>query len=797
MASGRQTISQRIALEGGKEIQNELKGIGEAGERAFKQIKSAGDQVSGVGGQIGKGINDAQQAMKQAGDAGGKLSQTLRELVSAFTRVGASVAAAGAAFGAVALSLSKMATGGAEAADAVGKSAMSLGLSIKEFGRLQFAAEQSGVAADQFGATISRLNAQIEKTNDAAEPAGSALGRLGVAVKASNGGLRPTTDILGDIADTFASMPDGAQKSAAAIELFGRAAGPRLIPLLNEGRNGIKALGDEAEKSGLIFSELEVKLGTEMNDAISQMARTARAARDKIGLMFAPVIKEAADAMTQFLRDNNAAIQEWGQTVVSTIAPVIRDLVRLLSGQGDEKIDTAWILSVRDALVGFGQVVQSAFQGLILPTLREVIGILNVVASAFNLIFGTTISGGALALALVIGKVSGAFALMAAAVRAAAAAIALLQLAALAGTLGTVTTALTAFMASLRGAALAIGVFAGSSTLLTGAFTGLQAGLATLSAALLSTPFLIAAVGVAAGALIVTLFGLDWGGIATKATAAWTSIVSGFQQANAMLVSGAGMTVSALQALWRQYVDHFRANLERIREIGVWAWVAEEFAKLGAMFGELGAKVVAGLTSWIDGLQSRWTSFFDRVSSMISNLIAKFRELFSAKEAAASAGNAGNSQGGFPVPAFSGGGRVWGAGTATSDSIPARLSAGEFVIREKAVRHYGPRLFDLLNRLALARDSLRGFAGGGPVEALRARMTSVGSSGFRIATAGLGGASANGGAGSARPSFDLVIDGQRFSGLSAANDTAAELQKLAMRKRVSSAGRAPNWQCVR
>lgn len=797
MASGRETISQRIALEGGKEIQDQLKGIGEAGERAFKQIKSAGDQVSGVGGQIGKGINEAQQAMKQAAEAGAKLGDSLRDVGGAFTRVGASVAAAGAAFGAIGLALGKMAMGGAEAADAVGKSAMSLGLSIQEFGRLQFAAEQSGVAADQFGATISRLNAQIEKTNDAAEPAGSALGRLGVAVKASNGGLRPTTDILGDIADKFASMPDGAQKSAAAIEIFGRAAGPRLIPLLNEGRKGIKALGDEAEKSGLIFSELEVKLGTDMNDAISQMARTARAARDKIGLMFAPVIKEAADAMTQFLRDNNAAIQEWGQSVVGVIAPVIRDLVRLLSGQGDEKIDTTWLLTIRDAVTGIATVVQSAFQGLILPTLREVIGVLNVVAGAFNLIFGTTISGGALALALVIGKLSGAFALMAAAVRASAAALALLQLAALAGTLGTVTAALTTFMASLRGVALAIGVFVGSSTLLSAGFVGLQAGLVAFGAALLSTPFLIAAVGVAAGALIVTLFGLDWGGIATRATAAWTLIVDAFRLMNATLVANGGMTVGSLQALWQQYVGNFRANLERIREIGVWAWLGEQIAKVGAMFGELGAKIVEGFTSWIDGVQSRFNSFFDLLSGMIDNLIAKFRALFSAKGAAGSAGGGGNSQGGFPVPAFSGGGRVWGAGTATSDSIPARLSAGEFVIREKAVRHYGPRLFDLLNRLALARDSLRGFAGGGPVEALRASMTSIGSSGFRIATAGLGGASADGGAVSARRSFDLVIDGQRFSGLSAANDTAAELQKLAMRKRVSSAGRAPNWQGVR
>lgn len=58
---------------------------------------------------------------------------------------------------------------------------------------------------------------------------------------------------------------------------------------------------------------------------------------------------------------------------------------------------------------------------------------------------------------------------------------------------------------------------------------------------------------------------------------------------------------------------------------------------------------------------------------------------------------------------FAGGGRVYGPGSGTSDSIPARLSNGEYVVRAASVRRYGTGLFDSLNR-GVAR-----FAGGGQV----------------------------------------------------------------------------------
>ncbi|MEQ7921140.1 phage tail tape measure protein [Xanthomonas sp. WHRI 1810A] len=62
------------------------------------------------------------------------------------------------------------------------------------------------------------------------------------------------------------------------------------------------------------------------------------------------------------------------------------------------------------------------------------------------------------------------------------------------------------------------------------------------------------------------------------------------------------------------------------------------------------------------------------------------------------------------IPSFARGDMVRGPGTGTSDSILARVSNGEFIMRAAAVRHYGPALLRSLNERRLP-----GFAVGGEV----------------------------------------------------------------------------------
>ncbi|CDO60805.1 PE family protein [Candidatus Phaeomarinobacter ectocarpi] len=65
----------------------------------------------------------------------------------------------------------------------------------------------------------------------------------------------------------------------------------------------------------------------------------------------------------------------------------------------------------------------------------------------------------------------------------------------------------------------------------------------------------------------------------------------------------------------------------------------------------------------------------------------------------------------YGLQGFSTGGMVLGAGTSTSDSIPARLSNGEYVIRAAAVEQYGSQFLDAVNGGTL------GSAGGGNIDA--------------------------------------------------------------------------------
>jgi hypothetical protein len=74
------------------------------------------------------------------------------------------------------------------------------------------------------------------------------------------------------------------------------------------------------------------------------------------------------------------------------------------------------------------------------------------------------------------------------------------------------------------------------------------------------------------------------------------------------------------------------------------------------------------------------------------------------------------------VAGLASGGPIRGAGTGTSDSIIARLSAGEYVLRAAAVKNYGLSFLEKLNAMRVPRFAAGGlvptvprFSSGGPV----------------------------------------------------------------------------------
>lgn len=133
-------------------------------------------------------------------------------------------------------------------------------------------------------------------------------------------------------------------------------------------------------------------------------------------------------------------------------------------------------------------------------------------------------------------------------------------------------------------------------------------------------------------------------------------------------------------------------------------------SKIQQTSNQLAKDFSGAITDWITGAQS----FGDAMKNILQQLIAQLIQaaIYATIVAACTGGGGGFAarwKGAFGN-AFASGGSVDGPGTGTSDSVPAMLSNGEYVLNAQAVDRLG---VPFLNGLNTGR--LRGFASGGLV----------------------------------------------------------------------------------
>jgi len=154
--------------------------------------------------------------------------------------------------------------------------------------------------------------------------------------------------------------------------------------------------------------------------------------------------------------------------------------------------------------------------------------------------------------------------------------------------------------------------------------------------------------------------------------------------------------------------------------------------------------LTGGLLDFAEGVKTAEEAFNDfarnflrRIADMI--LQQAILNAISGFFTPSSSGSGGRSLGQTPQ-AFAEGGFVSGPGTGTSDSIPARLSNGEFVMTAASVKKYGSNFFDNLNALSRGHSKVSGlpgrFAEGGMVSGGGAPQVVIQNSGTAKDSAG-------------------------------------------------------------
>jgi hypothetical protein len=314
---------------------------------AILKISAKGD-ASGLAG-LNAGIRGIEKAGKDANSALGGMGKILGSVTGGVLALGAGLSAAGVV---------AFAKGAIDAADNMRDLSQKTGVSVENLSRFQQAAEKSGTTIEGVGNAMVKLSRGMAAAAETGEgPAAEALQTLGISAVDAAGKLRSTDQVMLEVSDRFQQMPDGAQKAALAVQLFGKA-GAEMIPVLNEGRQAIEGL------AATMSTEFANKA-----DAYNDSLAATKAVFGQIGMEIAnqllPYLSSAVDWIAKVgigFRDYIVANKEPIRQTVETIGSIAKAIGPWIIGIGGVIVVYKALIDVLKG-VAVAQAVIAALQG--------------------------------------------------------------------------------------------------------------------------------------------------------------------------------------------------------------------------------------------------------------------------------------------------------------------------------------------------------------------------------------------------------------------------------------------------
>jgi hypothetical protein len=275
---------------------------------------------------------------KQAGATGGGLGRMGQAAKGVGGLMGALLPV-----GAVA-GLTAIAKGSIDAADNLNDMSQRTGVAVESLSRFGQAAQDSGSSIEGVAKGMGQLAKRI---TDPSSAASKALSGIGVATRDAQGKVRSLDAVMLEISDRFAKMPDGAEKSALAMQLFGKS-GVELIPMLNQGRAALEQY--QATISGDM-----AKSADEFNDSLNAIGRSLSGPFNEAVTALLPAITSIAQGIVGII-NAFTALPEPVQATLLVIGGLLTALVALAPA-------ISAIISIGSAIAGLfaaGGVLASA-----------------------------------------------------------------------------------------------------------------------------------------------------------------------------------------------------------------------------------------------------------------------------------------------------------------------------------------------------------------------------------------------------------------------------------------------------
>ena len=187
--------------------------------------------------------------------------------------------------------------GAINTADAFGKLSTRTGIAADKLQAYVNAGKLADVSQSEIENGLRKLAQTQAEAAEGVKTYSEAYAKLGISVKKADGSLKPSDQLLGEIADKFEDLPNGPEKAAVAMDIFGRS-GSKLITLLNGGSEALEHFNYETSENFARNAEF-------FNDQIQILAFQFDGFRQQLADFLLPTLNSIILAFSEILSSEN------------------------------------------------------------------------------------------------------------------------------------------------------------------------------------------------------------------------------------------------------------------------------------------------------------------------------------------------------------------------------------------------------------------------------------------------------------------------------------------------------------
>lgn len=210
--------------------------------------------------------------------------------------------------------------------DEVITESMKTGLGTQTIQQFKYAENLIDVSYSTITGTLTKLTKNMAAANDGNKALADGFKQLGVSIVNTDGSLRSAEDVFYDMIDALGSMDNATERDAAAMELLGRSA-QDLNPLIIQGSDAMRELAAEAEATGYVLDETQVKKLAEVDDAYQRMQLQIETTRKQLAVEFAPASQAAMELYARVVKTAGDALARSG--IIDGMASLLQTLANL------------------------------------------------------------------------------------------------------------------------------------------------------------------------------------------------------------------------------------------------------------------------------------------------------------------------------------------------------------------------------------------------------------------------------------------------------------------------------------